>query len=133
MRHKTVEITLTYSLKSLREIRHIKQGVLAAELFIDQSVYSRMENMEIPFTMTEIYTTCCYLKLDPLTFLSIVLIIAESYQSNNILPDRCAIKSLFTEILNEDFFCNLNQVSNIQLRTNIELLMQKLHKNFIYP
>ncbi len=132
MRNKIVEKTLVYSIKSLREIRHIKQGAIASYLFVDQSVYSRMENMEIPLTMTKIHTICCNLAFDTLTFLSIVLIISEFYQINNQLPDKDAIKSLFIEILNEDLVLNFNQISTIQLRFKIQLIMQKLHKNFVF-
>lgn len=132
MRHKIVEKTLAYSIKSLREIRHIKQGLLASELFVDQSVYSRMEKMEIPLTIAEIHTICYSLTFDPITFLSIVLIISELYQINNEPPDKCTIKSVFTEILHEDTYSNINQISTIQLRGNIQFIMQKLHKNSIF-
>jgi transcriptional regulator with XRE-family HTH domain len=115
MRNKIVEKTLVYSIKSLREIRQIKQGAIASNLFVDQSVYSRMENMEIPLTMTKIHTICCYLAFDTLTFLSIVLIVSEFYQINNQLPDKDSIKSLIIEILNEDLVLNFNQISTIRL------------------
>jgi transcriptional regulator with XRE-family HTH domain len=132
MRNKIVEKTLVYSIKSLREIRQIKQGAIASNLFVDQSVYSRMENMEIPLTMTKIHTICCYLAFDTLTFLSIVLIVSEFYQINNQLPDKDSIKSLIIEILNEDLVLNFNQISTIRLRVKIQLIMQKLHKNFVF-
>jgi len=130
MNRNTFETTLAYGLKAIREIKHLKQKSLANDICIDQSIYSRMENAEIGFTIHQIHRICQHLDFNILTLITVSFIIAEFYSVRNIKPCKTKTKAIFNYITSNSELRLIEKQFNTTIQNYNEVNLQNLHKEF---